>query len=208
MKRILEKVKSDEDVIFVDVSKYILKLDKNFVNYLCKLIPPNSRVLDVGCGIGTILNYLQQKRADLTLKGVDNSLKVISASRMYNNEKVKIINCDAEYLQFRDKSFDFVISSSFLHHISKPIIALKEMMRITKIGGKVVVRDLIRPKTVKRLEKVVYNRKEPKIVKNILRDSLFSSFEINEVRKYLVKLGIVDYKIIKKGIRFILIINK
>ncbi len=208
MERILEQTNFEKEIVSVDVSKYIAKVDKNFVKYLCRLIPPNSKVLDVGCGIGAVLGYLEEKRKDLILKGVDNSATVIYAVKKLSNKRINIIKGDAENLQFSAESFDVVVSSSFLHHVFNPLSVLREMLRITKVGGKVVVRDLIRPKSNKILEKIVYCRKEPQVIKNILRDSLHSSFKINEIEKYLAELNIVDYKIIKRGIRFMLIIDK
>ncbi|MFC1633126.1 class I SAM-dependent methyltransferase [Patescibacteria group bacterium] len=193
------------DLTYCQVPKYIKEIDHNFVITLSKLIPKNSKILDVGCGTGSILKLLKGRRKDLRLFGLDSSSFMVSEARQRN---ITIKLGDAKKIPYADSSFDVVLSSSLLHHIDHPIIAIREMLRVTKKEGQVIIRDLRRPKSNNDLERILSNRKSPKAVRLLLKDSLMAAQTINELKEYLYKLKIDKYRIIKRGLRYILIINK
>ena len=207
MKRCLEKASSNRflDLAYAAVPRFIKKIDDNFVVLLSNLIPSKSKVLDIGCGTGSILGYLKTKRKDLDLYGLDSSKFMVSKAKQKN---IKIKEGDARKTSFSKNYFDVVISSSLLHHIAKPKKAIYEMFRITKQQGIIVIRDLIRPDTLRDLQKIVSNRRIPYPQKLLLKNSLKAAFTLDEIRSILFDLKITDYKILKRGIRFILIIKK
>jgi ubiquinone/menaquinone biosynthesis C-methylase UbiE len=97
---------------------------------------------DVGAGSGFMTEGL-----------LKNGVKVIAidySEEMIEEIKKKFsyfpyIDCrvgDAEDLPVEDESVDYVFSNMCLHHVKNPPEAIKEMARILKIGGKVVISDL------------------------------------------------------------------
>ena len=97
-------------------------------------INPNSRILDLGCGDGSLLKLLNVKRnvsgygvdssIDKTIKSLDNSINILNAD----------INDHMGY--FKDKSFDFVILAQSLQVVENPVLLIKEMLRI---GNEVII---------------------------------------------------------------------
>jgi methionine biosynthesis protein MetW len=94
------------------------------------LIEKNTRVLDVGCGDGTLMEYLKHNKK-IDIRGIeiskDNVQKCLSKG-------LAVIEGDAEkdLLQFPDSSFDFVILSQTLQAFLSPEIVIKELLRVGK----------------------------------------------------------------------------
>ena len=94
------------------------------------LIEKNTRVLDVGCGDGTLMEYLKYNK-EIDIRGIeiskDNVQKCLSKG-------LTVIEGDAEkdLLQFPNGSFDFVILSQTLQAFLKPEVVIKELLRVGK----------------------------------------------------------------------------
>ena len=94
------------------------------------LIEKNSRVLDVGCGDGTLIEFLQNHK-QIDIRGIeiskDNSQKCVGKG-------LTVIEGDAEkdLSQFPDSSFDFVILSQTLQAFLNPETVIQELLRVGK----------------------------------------------------------------------------
>ena len=94
------------------------------------LIEKNTRVLDVGCGDGILMEYLKYNK-EIDIRGIeiskDNVQKCLSKG-------LTVIEGDAEkdLLQFPDSSFDFVILSQTLQAFLNPEIVITELLRVGK----------------------------------------------------------------------------
>ena len=97
---------------------------------IADLIEKNTRVLDVGCGDGILMEYLKYNK-EIDIRGIeiskDNVQKCLSKG-------LTVIEGDAEkdLLQFPDGSFDFVILSQTLQAFLNPEIVIKELLRVGK----------------------------------------------------------------------------
>ena len=93
-------------------------------------IEVNTRVLDVGCGDGTLMEYLKTNK-EIDIRGIEisknNSQKCVSKG-------LTVIEGDAEkdLTQFPDGSFDFVILSQTLQAFLSPETVIQELLRIGK----------------------------------------------------------------------------
>lgn len=99
-------------------------------------------VLDIGCGVG----FLTRQYAKLTrgqVIGIDSSKQSINEARDKAIEEgldnLSFEVMDAEELQFENDTFDCIICSEVLEHLPSPEKALKEMSRVVKPTGKVVI---------------------------------------------------------------------
>jgi SAM-dependent methyltransferase len=102
-------------------------------------------LLDLGCGAGENSVYFAKKgahcvAADYSPGMVDVALKLAAA----NGVQIEGHTANAMDLDFPDNTFDLVYASNLLHHIPNPRIALKEMHRVLKPGGKACFWDPLR----------------------------------------------------------------
>jgi len=101
---------------------------------------PGEKVLDVGCGRG--LDLLRLSGRGAMLFGFDGSQVMIglSAGNFKARGVAPRLACgSAERLPFADASFDKVVCKGAIDHFYDPRLALEEMVRVVKPGGRVVV---------------------------------------------------------------------
>jgi ubiquinone/menaquinone biosynthesis C-methylase UbiE len=94
-------------------------------------------LLDLGCGAGENSVYFATKgarcvAADYSPGMVDVALKLAAANQV--EVEGKVVNAMA--IDFPDNTFDIVYASNLLHHIPDPRLAIQEMHRVLKPGGK------------------------------------------------------------------------
>ena len=97
---------------------------------ISNLINKNTRVLDVGCGDGTLMEYLKDSRK-IDIRGIEISKNNVQKCL---SKGLTVIEGDAEknLMQFPDSSFDFVILSQTLQAFLTPEIVIKELLRVGK----------------------------------------------------------------------------
>jgi methionine biosynthesis protein MetW len=97
---------------------------------IADLIEKNTRVLDVGCGDGTLMEFLQNNK-EIDIRGIE-----ISKSNVQKciGKGLTVIEGDAEkdLSQFPDRSFDFVILSQTLQAFLNPEEVISELLRVGK----------------------------------------------------------------------------
>lgn len=114
--------------------------------FLLPHIKSGMRVLDVGCGPGSITIGFAKLVAPGEVLGIDlqpsqvAKAQALSVSRGIEN--VHFETADIYKLPFPDNSFDSVFANSVLNHLRKPIEALKEIRRVLRPDGIVGIRDL------------------------------------------------------------------
>ena len=107
---------------------------KNEFKIITNLLPVQSRVLDVGCGDGTLIEALiKQKYIDA--RGIELEENKV---KQCISKGLSVIqgNAETELGQFPDKAFDFVVLSQTLQAFYQPEIVLSELLRI---GKKVII---------------------------------------------------------------------
>ncbi|KAJ3282334.1 tRNA methyltransferase, has a role in tRNA modification [Borealophlyctis nickersoniae] len=98
-------------------------------------LPPASVGADIGCGNG---KYLGVNPNVFTI-GSDRSDKLIGICK---DRGFEAMVCDTLSVPYRDGCFDFVLSIAVIHHLSSPDrrrAAIKELLRVVKPGGRVLV---------------------------------------------------------------------
>jgi SAM-dependent methyltransferase len=113
---------------------------ENSAAYLMPYLRAGIRLLDVGCGPGTITSDFAQRLAPGVVVGMDASEEVIAESRR-DHPAVSFTTGDVYRMDFPDASFDIVHAHQLLQHLADPVAALKEMRRVTAPGGIVAVRE-------------------------------------------------------------------
>lgn len=102
------------------------------------------KILDLGCGNGNILKLLSQK-TDAELCGLDLSEKMICQAEKRLAGKAEFTIGDAENLPYKTNEFDVVICNASFHHYTNPVKVLKEVKRILKSHGVLILGDPTSP---------------------------------------------------------------
>jgi ubiquinone/menaquinone biosynthesis C-methylase UbiE len=112
-------------------------------------LEPHMTLLDVACGAGHAADPLAPHVRQIVGVDLTRALLDIGAQRLREAgiDNVLLQEGNAEALPFVDEAFDIVFCRAALHHIGDPQRAVAEMMRVCRVGGRVVLMDLIAPST-------------------------------------------------------------
>ncbi|WP_433626055.1 methyltransferase domain-containing protein [Halomicrococcus sp. NG-SE-24] len=110
-------------------------------------VDEDDRVLDVGCGTGFATEGLLERTENV--HGLDQSVHQLEKAwdKLGKHDPVSFYRGDAERLPFRDDTFDVVWSSGSIEYWPDPVATLRDMRRVTKPGGQVLVVGPNYPKT-------------------------------------------------------------
>ena len=101
---------------------------------------PGQRALDVGCGPGALTGELARRLGPEMVTAVDLSEPFVAAvTERYPG--VTALVASGERLPFADEVFDGAFAQLALHHMDESMVALAEMIRVTRSGGVVVMCD-------------------------------------------------------------------
>lgn len=99
---------------------------------------PGARVLDVACGTGVLARTLKARVGDKgRVCGVDRNPAMLAVARRHAD--IEYVEAMAESLPYEVDSFDVVASQFGLMFFEEPVQALREMVRVLRPGGRMVV---------------------------------------------------------------------
>lgn len=97
---------------------------------------------DIGAGTGFISEGLLKRGLHVIAVDQAEAMQQQTKEKFREYDTIDYRVGDAESLPIEDNSVDYVFANMFLHHIKDPILAIKEMVRIVRPSGKVVISDL------------------------------------------------------------------
>lgn len=109
------------------------------------------KVLDLGCGVVPLCNYIGLKNHEvIALDPIENDINFLIKNDLnsIHESNVNFLHGYGEKLPFEDNSFDVVYSVSVLEHIASgnDLIVISEMLRVLKIGGRLILTTDVMPK--------------------------------------------------------------
>ena len=114
---------------------------RHFADVVRRYVKPDDRVLDIGCGPGGFLAVLSRLGGEVV--GIDISTEFVSACRdtieRLGLRNARALCAPAAELPFPDDSFDVVLLIDVLHHMDAVEPALREVKRVLRPGGRVLV---------------------------------------------------------------------
>ena len=107
---------------------------KSEYKIIANIITKNSRVLDVGCDDGSLMEFLKKDK-NVNIRGIEISKEKVQTCI---SKGLTVIEGDAEFdlKQFPDKSFDYVVLGQTLQAFINPEKVIKELLRV---GNKAIV---------------------------------------------------------------------
>jgi ubiquinone/menaquinone biosynthesis C-methylase UbiE len=136
------------------------KVDEAYQKEFRQLIGnERKKVLDVGTGFSYIATQFAKLGQDVT--GMDLSEKMLAGAAQYTrirNAEVNLIGASASKLPFKNDSFDLVANRVVFWTLPDPDEAVKEWIRVTKSGGKIVIIEFEDTSIAKRQVLAVFRR--------------------------------------------------
>jgi ubiquinone/menaquinone biosynthesis C-methylase UbiE len=141
---------SNADPVVAEYARAAERYDEKWAFYVeattretLRRIPmtPKARVLDVGCGTGELLRRLRAKYPAAVLAGLDPVPQMLAVARDKLGGKEDLRIGYADSLPWPAAGFDVVVSCNMFHYITHPVEALREMARVIRPGGALVLTD-------------------------------------------------------------------
>lgn len=181
-------------------------VNEAFCADLLAAAPITGAVLDVGTGTALIPIELCKRAPGVSVVAVDLAEHMLALGREHVARadlasRIRLEKLDAKALPFEDGAFGATLSNSIVHHIPEPGSVLREMLRVTRRGGMLFVRDLLRPDCEAEIERLValHGGVRPgdetslasfERQRSLLRASLRAALTLAEVTSLVVPLGI------------------
>jgi ubiquinone/menaquinone biosynthesis C-methylase UbiE len=153
-------------------------------------------VIDLGTGTAQIPILLCQQVEECRVMAIDLSVAMLDLARLnieVNSliDRIALAHIDSKELLYEDDQFDVVISNSIVHHIPEPGTVIAEAVRVTRPGGRLFFRDLLRPSDESTVAQLVatYAGEADARQRKMFDDSLRAALSLDEVREMVVALG-------------------
>lgn len=108
---------------------------------------PGERILDVAAGTGTMSAKFAADGAQVTALDFSAGMLAEAKRRHGDDGRIEFVQGDATKLPFEDASFDATTVSFGIRNFNDPLAALREMRRVTRPGGRIVVCEFSTPVT-------------------------------------------------------------
>lgn len=105
----------------------------------------HQQILFIGVGTGADLELVQHQ--ELTITAIDYSTEMLNKAKdKFKDSSIHFLKMDAQHMQFQDNQFDVVVGSLILSVVPDADKCLKEMVRVVKPEGKIIIFDKFTPK--------------------------------------------------------------
>jgi ubiquinone/menaquinone biosynthesis C-methylase UbiE len=209
MDRILEPEVMDS---FEDAEAYdamdLTEVNIAFLERVLEIGVRKGRFLDVGTGPAAIPIMLAQRLPAVEVIGIDLSPNMLELGDFHITEagltdRITLAQADAKDLPYPSQFFDAVLSNSIIHHIPDPLPMLREVSRVIRSDGLILIRDLIRPKTTEAALGLVEQHASgaTPYQKKLFYDSFLAAFTISEVEDMLVQVNLPGTVVVRSSDR-------
>lgn len=170
------------------------------------LDPDAVKVLDLGTGTARIPILMCQQRPQYLFTAIDLAQSMLIIGRRNVEEanliqRIRLERVDSKRMPYPDLEFDMVISNSLVHHLPEPLSFVREIKRLIKPDGAILIRDLIRPENDRIVNELVakfggdYDDRQ----QQLFRDSLMAALTLTEVQELIDRAGLLQVKLARSS---------
>jgi ubiquinone/menaquinone biosynthesis C-methylase UbiE len=194
----VELDRSDDPQFFVDFLDLVDQVPQmkelRVATYRAMHLSPGDHVLDVGCGIGTVVAEMSDYVGSTgRAVGLDISSEMIAEAQFRNQHRSNVVLSlsPATAIGYRDKTFDAVRMERVLLHVPDRKRAMSEAVRVTKPGGRLVIVDL----DVDSVATFSRNRDRTRRMTALIADSFVHSNSGRELPSLFRQAGLQDISV-------------
>ena len=133
--QVQDKVSEDYEHIRY-IKEYSVMYQKSWFKTMVLLIDQKGLILDNGCGIGNLVEFLPKN----DIIGLDISMGMLTKAKGRMN---MLVRGDSQRLPFKGERFDVILCRSLLHHLPNPKEGVSEIYRTLKKNGEVIISEPI-----------------------------------------------------------------
>jgi len=147
------KTINNQKSLQVSYSEFIAPIYDEWYELINNLINPGASVLEIGAGTGTHTKVILDTGADVTAQDISEvSLKVLRTKLDYD---IETIASNMESIPIKDCAFDFIVCCNVLGYGS-PVLVNKEIFRLLKPGGSLLIMDSLNHNYIYRLNRRIH----------------------------------------------------
>lgn len=178
--------------------------------------PRQALALDLGCGPCDVTIRFAQANPAYEFHAVDGSAAMLkygqaAIARHHGlSRRIKLIAGFIPGAPIPDRSYDVILSSSFLHHLHDPQVLWNSVHQYARRGTLVFVADLRRPSSRSQAKAFVrtYSAGEPEVLQRDFLNSLLAAFTPAEVRRQLKRAGLSGLQVEVTSDRHLIVFGK
>ncbi len=156
----------------------------------------SATVLDVGTGTARIPILIAERRSQWKIIGIDLAESMLTIGkenidRAHLSPQIELAVIDSKEMPYEDNYFDLVISNSLVHHLPDPLPFFREVKRVLKPRGALLIRDLLRPNSQAKIQEIVGTIASEcdDQQKQLFADSLHAAFALTEIQQLVTETG-------------------
>lgn len=166
------------------------KVYQNLGKKVAEEIEQNDFVLECACGTGAISKYIAPKCKQLIATDFSEGMLKQTAKNCRQYDNIKLKRTDMTQIKCCNNRFDKVVAGNIIHLLEEPVAAIKELERVCKTGGKIII-----PTYINASEGV--NQKAVRLLE-LAGANFKRQFNINSYKKFFEDAGYqnVDYCVV------------
>jgi ubiquinone/menaquinone biosynthesis C-methylase UbiE len=162
------------------------------------------RVLDVGTGPGRIAIRIAKLNPAFSIDAIDLSKSMLSLAEQNAREqgigdRIRLSLGDAKRIPFADQTFDLVVCHNMLHQLPDPLVTVREIDRVTKPEGAILIRDVRRlPAALMSILLPLYCLRYGRMLRSLTYASYRAGLTLREFTEMARQAGIARARITKQ----------
>ena len=118
---------------------YNSKVNQELCKKVAERMSANDNVLECACGTGMISVHIATKCRSLIATDFSQGMIAKSRKRCKKIKNIRVEKANILQLEYPNESFDKVVAANVIHLLDQPDIAISELIRVCKKGGKIII---------------------------------------------------------------------